>query len=132
MSEPDQPTRRPGRPREIYRRAPGVGAPIGTRSDEVQATTRAILEAGQRLVVERGARAVTIAAVAAEAHVDVSTVTYHFGSRAGLFEAIRDHQYRDDLAEVVAEALRRDDPPARLDAYFAGVRRMLDDSMATR
>lgn len=50
-------------------------------------TREQILEVARRRFVAEGYQAVTLRAVAAEAGVDVALVSYHFGSKKGLFGA---------------------------------------------
>src|SRR5690349_12504531 len=60
----------------------GRGRPSGTT------TTKAdILEAARRRFLADGYDAVTLRAVAADANVDVALISYHFGSKKGLFGA---------------------------------------------
>ncbi|MFE1248041.1 TetR/AcrR family transcriptional regulator [Streptomyces sp. NPDC058735] len=69
--------------------APGPGEPC-LRADAARNRAR-LLEAAARLVAERGAEAVTMEAVAAEACVGKGTVFRRFGDRTGLLTALLDH-----------------------------------------
>ncbi|MFE7899418.1 TetR/AcrR family transcriptional regulator [Streptomyces sp. NPDC057424] len=60
------------------------------RADAARNRAR-LLEAAGRLVAERGAEAVTMEAVAAEACVGKGTVFRRFGDRTGLLTALLDH-----------------------------------------
>ncbi|GAA4543752.1 TetR/AcrR family transcriptional regulator [Streptomyces collinus] len=60
------------------------------RADAARNRAR-LLEAAGRLVAERGAEAVTMEAVAAEARVGKGTVFRRFGDRTGLLTALLDH-----------------------------------------
>jgi AcrR family transcriptional regulator len=60
------------------------------RADAARNRAR-LLEAAARLVAERGADAVTMEAVAAEARVGKGTVFRRFGDRTGLLAALLDH-----------------------------------------
>jgi AcrR family transcriptional regulator len=60
------------------------------RADAARNRAR-LLEAAARLVSERGAAAVTMEAVAAEAAVGKGTVFRRFGDRVGLLTALLDH-----------------------------------------
>ncbi|OUD02354.1 TetR/AcrR family transcriptional regulator [Streptomyces swartbergensis] len=60
------------------------------RADAARNRAR-LLEAAARLVAERGADAVTMEAVAAEARVGKGTVFRRFGDRTGLLTALLDH-----------------------------------------
>lgn len=61
-----------------------------------------LLEAARRLVEERGAAAVTMEAVAAEAGVGKGTVFRRYGSRVGLMAAVLDHSESAWQAAVIA------------------------------
>lgn len=57
-----------------------------------------ILQAAAKLFAERSADAVSMRAVARAAGVDVALVSYYFGSKAGLFQAVVGEQL--DLAPI--------------------------------
>ncbi|SHG62546.1 transcriptional regulator, TetR family [Jatrophihabitans endophyticus] len=61
----------------------------------------AILAVAQRRFVREGYEAVTLRSVAAEAGVDVAAVSYHFGSKKGLFGAAL--ALSTNPADVIAE-----------------------------
>jgi AcrR family transcriptional regulator len=81
-----------------------------------------ILDAALDVFAERGYNAASIAAIAQRARVAKSVMYHHFGSKAGLYEAIVEAQTAD-LIERVAAAVPRDPNAPRLragvDAYFA-------------
>jgi AcrR family transcriptional regulator len=132
MHEAGSERRGPGRPREIVRREPGTGAPLGTTLGDYQPTTRAILRAARTLVLARGARALTLGAVADEAHVDVTTVTYHFGTRGGLLEALVASLYDEPVAAFVSEAQACSSPAERAQALFRALRQEVADEEGAR
>jgi AcrR family transcriptional regulator len=80
-----------------------------------------VLDAGLELFGERGYHAASIAEIGERAGIAKSVLYHHFGSKAGLFEAIAETQTRDLLAHV-ASALPpdRSEPRLRagLDAYL--------------
>ena len=81
----------------------------------------AILEAGERLFSERGFGAVALREIAREAKVNVGSVTYHFGDKLGLLEAIYTLHTRPMNArrlELIGEAKRVEDPDQRLTAIL--------------
>jgi AcrR family transcriptional regulator len=90
----------------------------------MQPTSRGILEAAHQILVSDGIKAVTIARVARQAHVDVTTVAYHFQTRAGLIEALMDSLYAEPLADLFEEAPQLPFLPQRWHAYLEAVRRM--------
>jgi len=58
--------------------------------EELHPTARAILVAARTVLRERGMAGLTLEAVANEANTSRTQVPYHFGSRAGLIEALFD------------------------------------------
>jgi AcrR family transcriptional regulator len=80
-----------------------------------------VLEAGLDLFGERGYHAVSVADIGARAGIAKSVLYHHFGSKAGLFEAIAESETRDLLA-YVADAVPNDPDAPRLragvDAYL--------------
>jgi len=81
--------------------------------DHLSPTAHRILRAARTLLLERGYEAVTLEAVALEAGEDRATITRHFGSKAGLINALF-----DDLGDDIY-----DDIVARAEAVPAGERR---------
>jgi AcrR family transcriptional regulator len=132
MNDSTTPRRGRGRPREVERRRPGVGAPLSKGPADYPQTTRAILDAALRVVLSRGAQGLTLVAVAREAHVDVTTVSYHFGTRAGLIEGLMDHLYRGLVAEWVEQLQHLQSIEERVDAYFQSIRSMYADRDASQ
>ncbi|HEU5429776.1 MAG TPA: TetR/AcrR family transcriptional regulator [Actinocrinis sp.] len=129
---PAEPRRGRGRPREVVRRTPGKGMPLGYRAADYPPTTRAILDAAHRVLLRDGVRGLTMVAVAREAHVDVTTVSYHFSTRNGLIEALMDRLYADNAADFAAAARNLTEPQDRWHSYLQSVRQMYDDHDATR
>ncbi|MCV0394523.1 MAG: TetR family transcriptional regulator [Rhizobiaceae bacterium] len=81
----------------------------------------AILEAAERLFAARGFGAVALREIAREAKVNVGSVTYHFGHKLGLLEAIYARHTRPMNArrlELLGEARRIEDPDLRLMAIL--------------
>lgn len=88
MSEPNKPRRSYRSPR---------------RQEGAQETRARILDAAQRLLVERGFAGATVAAIAEEAGTAPETIYQAFGNKRTL------------LAELVSRAVRGDDPAPVLD-----------------
>jgi AcrR family transcriptional regulator len=129
----EQAPRRRGRPREIWRAGPGTGLPIELGLDDLSPTARAILDAAFGVAAADGAKAITLRAVAGRAHVDVSTIKYHFETRAGLLEGLLDSLYREDVARFAAAAAQASTARERIDAYFATVGRdMMEGALRMR
>lgn len=80
-----------------------------------------VLEAGLELFGERGYHATSIADIGERAGIAKSVLYHHFGSKAGLFEAIAEEQTRELLAHVESAVPPDPDEPrvrAGLDAYL--------------
>jgi AcrR family transcriptional regulator len=100
----------------------------GSSPEPLSPTAARIVEAAKRIVAERGFSALTLEAIAAEADVNKAATRYHFGSKAGLVEAIVDEIVIDECASMA-----RDLPPdatldERLDSFLSSVRRMAIDT----
>ena len=86
------------------------------QGEETRAT---LIETGARLFGQHGYSAVSMRTLAAEAGVNLATVSYHFGGKAGLYEAIVQTiiDIRDEIfppeAEVRARLERAADSEAR-------------------
>lgn len=70
-----------------------VGRP---REGNTEETRKGILEAARRVFAASGFAGATTRQVAAEAGVNVATLHYHFGSKEGLYDAVRGYT-ADDL-----------------------------------
>ena len=110
----------------VARVAPGTGS----RS---AATRGRILDAAEKLFAERGYHGVSIRDVTGAAEVDVALVSYHFGSKQGLLEAVflrRAADLNDErlalLDAVLAQSGRR--APRLEDIIDAFTRPLLDRS----
>jgi AcrR family transcriptional regulator len=84
-----------------------------------------ILEAALQVFAERGYNAASIAEIGERAGIAKSVMYHHFGSKAGLYEAVVEAQTAD-LVKEVAAALPEDPAAPRLrvgvDAYFRFLR----------
>jgi AcrR family transcriptional regulator len=93
------------------------GAP--RRRDRVETRAR-MLDAAQRLFLERGYAATTIPEIAAEAGVAVPTIYWAFGSKRAIVTEVRERWLAAaHTADRLREVLDVDEPGARLDAYAA-------------
>lgn len=95
--------------------------------------TRALLvRTGTRLFAQNGYHGVSMRTLAAEAGVNLSTVGYHFGSKAGLYEAIIEDiiSIRDDFFPTATEVEQRlsglTDPHALGEGVDWYMRRLVD------
>jgi AcrR family transcriptional regulator len=105
--------------------------PLGYRRADEQPTTRAILDAAHRVLLRSGTKGLTLVAVAREAHVDVTTVSYHFGTRLGLIQALVDRLYTDESADFADAAAGLPEAEDRWRAYLRHVRSMYANREAT-
>lgn len=67
--------------------AAGSGEPGTGRSEARWSNARAVLDAAEELFCSRGYAAVSMRDIASAANAHLATANYHFGSKAGLFEA---------------------------------------------
>jgi len=96
--------------------------PKSSRSSRVdgEVTRARILETAGRLFAQTGFAETASKAIAAEAEVDVASINYHFGSRAGLYQTVLAEAHRriihlDDLLRIA----ERDEPAEeKLRAFF--------------
>ena len=70
--------------------------------EELHPTARAILVAARTVLRERGMAGLTLEAVANEANTSRTQVPYHFGSRAGLIEALFDWLFFDSWTRFMS------------------------------
>lgn len=125
------PRRSRGRPRETVNRYPGEGVPLELGPPAYSPAARSILQAAVRVLLESTRTSFTLTGVAEQAHVDVTTIRYHFGSRAGLLEAVTGHVYAGSVAELVDAVRRQPTPLARAQTYVASVKSLFGDRHAT-
>lgn len=90
---------------------------LGRRQVAQNETRRRILEAGARLLMERGGSAFTMDAVARETAVTRQTVHNQFGTRADLLEAICEQVIDMEAFARMPEAFQQDDPLAGVDVF---------------
>jgi AcrR family transcriptional regulator len=126
----DQP-RRGGRPRTSPT-APGrpPGLDVADPLAALPPTARHILLTAQRLVVERGYHALTLEAVALDAGETPHTVLRHFGSKAGLVEAVLDAAAHDAYVHLLARVGDLPPGPERVTAYVEGLSTLAKDTAA--
>lgn len=91
-----------------------------SRKAQGEETRAVLIETGARLFGQNGYHGVSMRTLAAEAGVNLATVGYHFGGKAGLYEAILDAiiEIRDDFFpdhKAVEERLEaaKNDPYAK-------------------
>lgn len=84
-----------------------------TRTDGT-ATKGRIIESASKLFANFGFAETTNKAIAADAQVDLASINYHFGSRAGLYQAVLIEAHRefiniDELAKIQAQDISAED-----------------------
>ncbi|GAA1692209.1 TetR/AcrR family transcriptional regulator [Glycomyces endophyticus] len=87
-----------------------------TRTEQREATRRALLEEGRRRFAADGYHDVVLSEVAQAAGVTKGAAYHHFGSKLGLFRAVAAQVQEELGARVAAEADRRADPWEQLRA----------------
>ena len=87
-------------------------------------TALRILEAAQRLLVDRGFEAVTLEAIAAEAGVNKAATRYYFGSKSGLLSAMVDEIVLDECASIASDVGAGLSDEERIDTFVENIRRM--------
>jgi AcrR family transcriptional regulator len=121
----EAPARGRGRPREVERRPAGEGLPYEQPLGALPLTAQTVLAAAHEILLEQGVSGLTLEAVAGAAHVDVSTVYYHFGGKLGLLEALVDSLAHDALASFAREAMKAHTVEERLRAYVKAIHDLL-------
>jgi AcrR family transcriptional regulator len=69
-----------------------------------QATAEALLAAGTRVFAERGFEAASVRAITGQAGATLGAITYHFGSKVGLYDRVIERAVGSLAAAVLAEA----------------------------
>jgi AcrR family transcriptional regulator len=88
-----------------------------TRKEQGEETRTVLMETGARLFATQGLHGVSLRTLVREAGVNLSTVSYHFGGKVGLYEAIIRFfiTRRDEICPSAAAVCRRfeesDDTP---------------------
>jgi AcrR family transcriptional regulator len=104
------------------------GTDSGTTLADAAATPAALLAAGLRLFTQRGYDGASVRAITAAAGANLGAITYHFGSKQALYEAVVAAGLEPLAAAVVAAARGPGPPLDRLErvvhTYF--------DAMAAR
>ncbi len=120
----------PGRRSKARRAGPArAGRGSGERWDAA-ATKAALLEAGAALFAESGFDGVPTAAVAARAGVNKALISYHFGGKRGLYQAILAAGFAEMAERLKAVEARNEDAREALRELlgaFAAVRERRPD-----
>jgi AcrR family transcriptional regulator len=86
------------------RRAPHRASLVGRHSDSRTSTRSDLLTAGRKLFSERGYDGASVRAITREAGANLGAVTYHFGSKRGLYSAVLEQGLRPLATRVRAVA----------------------------
>lgn len=86
-------------------------------------TRTALLNAARRLFARRGYDGASIRAITRDAHANLGAVTYHFGSKHGLYHAVLEEVLSPLGARIEAAAGREGTALARVDA---GIRALFE------
>jgi AcrR family transcriptional regulator len=104
---------------------------MGTWLGELSPTARRILGAARVLLLERGYDGVTLEAVALEAGEERATLVRHFGSKAGLINALFDDLDQNILDDLIARCDAVTDPERRLHVFIRGLGGLATDRQLT-
>ena len=86
-----------------------------------EATYRRILEAAGTLFAEKGLAETPSKEIALKAGADLASINYHFGNRAGLYQAVLLEAHRSLITVAELQQLQAEDMPAR-----ARLRRLIE------
>jgi len=101
--------------------------PAERAGETLSPTARRILDAAKQIVVDHGLSGLTLDAIARAAGVNKAATHYHFGSKAGLIEALVDEIVLDECAAMAHDVAPGASIQERIDSLIAGVRRMAID-----
>jgi AcrR family transcriptional regulator len=104
--------------------------PVERARETLSPTARRILDAAKQIVVEHGLNGLTLDAIARAAGVNKAATHYHFGSKAGLIEALVDEIVLDECAAMAHDVAPGAGIEERIDSLIAGVRRMAIDPIS--
>jgi AcrR family transcriptional regulator len=100
-----------------------------TREKQAGETRDRILDAARQMILNKGFADATIEAIASEAGVAPPTVYAVFGSKRGILQGLMERAaFSPEYANLVREAMKSDDPTARL-RYAAKIARSIHDSL---
>ncbi len=124
--------RRRGRPPKPISPPVHPGLQAATPLASLPPTARHILDTAWRVLLERGYRGLTLEAVALEAGESPATIKRHFGTKAGLVEALLDAVTQDAYL-TLTESVRRLPPgDERIHAYITGLLEIIVDTPASQ
>ena len=101
--------------------------PARRAAESMSPTARKILVTAKKILEKKGLEGLTLEAIAKAAGVNKAATHYHFGSKAGLIEAIVDEIVLDECASMAHDISPDAGLEERLDSLMDGVRRMAID-----
>ena len=116
----------PRRPRRRLTKPGRAGRGSGERW-AASATKAALLSAGAALFAERGFEGVATAAVAARAGVNKALISYHFGGKRGLYQAILASGFSSMAAGLQAVEARGEDAAVTLRGLLQAFARVREE-----
>jgi AcrR family transcriptional regulator len=119
---------RRGRPPRFTPPAAHDHLPLGQPLGAMSPTAHAMLDAGRRLLAERGFRALTLEAVALEAGASKSSLVSHFGSRVGFLAMLFDSLTHDASVQIGAEMGTDPAGTADVTLYMASLADLYSDA----
>jgi AcrR family transcriptional regulator len=88
-----------------------------------EASRAALMDAGAKLFAQKGFAATSLDMIAAATGLNKAMVSYYFGSKTGLYQAILDEGVTRVLARVDVDALEAAPPERRLPAFARALAR---------
>jgi AcrR family transcriptional regulator len=131
MSEPND-ARRKGRPPKQVSPPEHPGLQVEAPLASLPPTARHVLDVAWRVLLERGYRGLTIEAVALEAGEAPATIKRHFGTKAGLVEALLDAVTQDAYVTLTERVHRLPPGDERIHAYITGLHEIIVDTPASQ
>lgn len=114
-----------GRPRRFVPPKKLPHLPLDEPLQILSPTAQSLLEAGRRILEEKGVRALTLEAVAFEAGASKSTLLEHFGNRAVFLTILLDSLMQDESVELArdhgVELGLQEDGPGRVASVEAAI-----------
>ena len=98
----------------------GLGIPVPDSIATLPPTAQRVLQAARSILVERGYPALTLANIQQVSGENAAAVSYYFGSKAGLVEAVADAVFWDECCHL-AENLHKVSPEERIERLLEGM-----------
>jgi AcrR family transcriptional regulator len=122
---PEETGKPKGRPKSAP--LPYPSGPMDEWLSDLSPTAHHILDAARRLLLSKGYDALTLEAVALEAGEDKGTITRHFGSKAGLIQALFDDMGNEIFTDLEERATAMPPGDERLHTLIRSYARLASD-----